>query len=349
MVQLPPFHPNRPGLVAPVRLDPSGEVGPTRVQARGPAWRRTSWGFFVPADVSDEDPAQRIVEASARLPSNGGVTGWAAIHWWGGAWSEGLQPDGRTKRPVCLATGGTTISRGQGVRVSEEGLDPRELTTHDGLFVTTVLRSVVFEMRYAPSDRDAVVVLAMAAYSDLVSVDEVAAYLPALNGWTGIPRARRATPLACENSWSPREVLMQLVWELDAGRPRPLCNVPIFDRQGHVVATPDLFDPEAGVYGEYEGSLHLAGKQRSKDIRRESRLRELGLEGVTMVASDHHDPADFIRRLHGAYARAQNAPESTRAWTIVPPPWWIPTDTVAARRALTASQRSRLLAHRRAA
>lgn len=349
MVQLPPFHPDRPGLVAPVRVDPAGRKGPTRVQARGHSWRRSSRGLFVPAEVSDEDPAQRIVEAAARLPSYGGVTGWAAVHWWGGAWSAGLEPDGATRRRVCLATGGTTISRGQGVAVSEEGLDPREVTVHDGLRVTTAVRAVAFEMRYAPSDRQAVVVLAMAAYSDLVSVDEMAAYLRTLSGWTGIPRARRAVPLASENSWSPQEVLMQLVWELDAGRPRPLCNVPVFDRWGRIIATPDLLDPEAGVYGEYDGPLHLVGSQRARDIRREGRLREVGLEGVTMVAADKPDPTDFIRRLHGAYSRARHAPETNRDWTIVPPPWWIPTDTVAARRALTASQRRRLLAHRLAA
>lgn len=349
MIELPPFHPNRPGLVAPVRLDPTGRTGPTRSQARGRAWRRSSHGLYLPATVRDDVPAQRIVEAAARLPAYGGVTGWAAVHWWGGAWSEGLGPDGVTRRPVCLVTGGITISRAQGVHVSEDALDPRELTVHDGLRLTSVLRAVTFEMRFAPSDRQAAVALAMAAYSDLVSIDEMVAYLDSLCAITGIPRARRATRLAGENSWSPQEVLMQLVWEVDAHRPRPLCNAPVFDRRGQHIATPDLIDPEAGVFGEYDGRLHLAGGQRARDIRREARLREVGLEGVTMVSADRADPEDFVRRLHAAYARARYAPESTRPWTVVPPPWWVPTDTVAARRALSASQRARLLAHRRAA
>jgi len=303
----------------------------------------------VPSEVSDDVPAQRIVEAGARLPSYGGVTGWAAVHWWGGAWSDGLASDGSSRRPVCLATGGITISRGQGVQVSEEGLDPQEVTVHDGLRVTTAVRSVAFEMRYAPSDRQAVVVLDMAAYSDLVSVEEMLVYQGTLSGWTGIPRCRGATALADENAWSPQEVLMRLIWQLDAGRPRPLCNVPVFDRQGRMIATPDLLDVEAGVYGEYDGSLHLVGSQRARDLQRESRLRDVGLEGVTMVAADKPDPTDFINRLNGAYGRARHEPESTRAWTILPPPWWIPTDTVAARRRLTAAQRDRLLANRRAA
>jgi len=348
-VDLTPFHPNRPGLVAPVRLDAKGRSGPTRVQARGSGWRRSSTGLYVPSEVSDDVPAQRIVEAAARIPSYGAVTGWAAVHWWGGAWSDGLESDGSTRRPVCLATGGITISRGQGVQISEEGLDPDEITVHDGLRVTTALRAVAFEMRYAPSDRQAVVVLDMAAYSDLVSVEEMVVYQGTLSGWTGIPRCRAATALADENSWSPQEVLMRLLWHLDADRPRPLCNVPVFDLHGRLIATPDLLDAEAGVYGEYDGSLHLVGSQRARDLQRESQLREVGLEGVTMVAADRPDPTDFIRRLQGAYGRARHEPESTRAWTIVPPPWWIPTDTVAARRRLTVAQRGRLLANRRAA
>ena len=55
---------------------------------------------------------------------------------------------------------------------------------------------------------------------------------------------------------------MRLVWELDAGHPRPLCNVPLFDRHGRHLATPDLVDPGAGVVGEYDGAVHLTGAQR---------------------------------------------------------------------------------------
>ena len=39
--------------------------------------------------------------------------------------------------------------------------------------------------------------------------------------------------------------------------PRPLCNVPVFDRFGQHIGTPDLLDPVAGVVGEYDGALHL--------------------------------------------------------------------------------------------
>lgn len=332
----------RRGLVAHVRVDRTGLAGPTRGEANGPYWRRSSYGLYVPV-TAPEDTAQRIVEAEARLPGHGGVTGWAGLFWTGGRWFD------RDADPVALATGGITISRAQGVRVSEEGLDPREIELVDGLHVTSALRSACFEMRYAPTDRQAAVVLSMAAYSDLVSIEEMESYAVAHAGWTGIPRCRWGVSHAVENAWSPPEVTMTLVWRLEGGRPRPLNNVPVFDRQGRFVGTPDMIDPDAGVFGEYDSGLHLAGERRAVDVRRESDFRRLGLEPAVMLTSDLADPSAFIRRLDDAYGRARYEPAETRAWTIDPPPWWVPTLTVAQRRALTPEQRERLLAHRRAA
>ncbi|MGZ4456672.1 MAG: hypothetical protein ACXVW1_04635 [Nocardioides sp.] len=345
MPEAPPFHPHRPTLVAPVVLDPSGTRGPTPARARGAAWRRTSRGFYVPASVTDDDPAQRVVEASVVVPEGGAVTGWAALHWLGGAWFDGGQVG--TRRPVTVATAGRTVRRQPGIAICEEGLSPRDVVVVDGLPVTTAVRSACFEMRYAPTDRAAASALSMAAYSDLVSLDEMAEYAAAHRGWTGIPRCRRGLALAEENAWSPPEVSMTLVWQLDAGHPRPRCNVPVFDRAGRLIGTPDLIDVEAGVWGEYNGDVHLTGRQQAVDLHREALFRAVGLEGVTMVAPDLVDPARFIARLHGAYQRARHEPEPSRAWTVVPPPWWTRTDTVTRRRALDPGQRRRLLGYRR--
>jgi hypothetical protein len=342
----PPFHPSRPTLVGPVRLDPEGRVGPTTAQARGAGWRRSSRGRYVPADVDADDPAQRIIEAAAVLPAYGGVTGWAALHWWGGHWFDGRAWGSRHRRDVWLATGDIHIREQPGISICEEKLDPRDLTVVDGLRVTTALRSALFEMRYAASERLAVVAMDMVAYSDLVSIAEMREYAAAHSSWTGIPQARDALPHADENAWSPPEVLMRLSWTFDAGRPRPLCNAPIFDPAGRHIGTPDLLDAHAGVVGEYDGALHLLGRQRARDVRREADFRSVGLEYVTMLAADLLDPSHFVGRLHAAYRRAGYEPESGRAWTIARPAWWTSTDTVARRRVLTDAQRARLLRRR---
>jgi hypothetical protein len=339
-------HPNRPGIVAPVRVDPRGLCGPTRAQSRGSDWRRSSQGLYVPSWVDRDATEQRIVEAAAVLPRYGGVTGWATLRWWGGRWFESRGPRGGLPA-VPLATGGLHIRPQRGVEICEEKLEPRDLVGFDGLRTTTPVRAVCFAMRYAASVREAVVILDMAAYSDLVSIAELAAYALEHPAWTGIPQCRDAIPYADENSWSPTEVDMRWTWAVEAGRPRPLCNRPVFDRRGRHVGTPDLLDPVAGVVGEYAGSLHLVGKRRSRDLQHEEDYRALGLEYVTMVGQDRLDPGPFITRLHGAYRRAARTPQDQRLWTIEPPAGWISTATVEQRRRLEGSLRERLLRYRR--
>lgn len=166
----------RPGLTMPVRPDPTGVLGPTPGQARGPRWRTTSRGLVVPADVDPELVEQRIVEAAAALPPDAGVTGWAALRWSGAHWFDGLASNGVDRRPVTLAVGDSTIGPQPGFEISEEYLRPHDVIAFDGMPLTTHVRSVTYLMRHAPSLAQAVTALDMAAYADLVSIDEVADY-----------------------------------------------------------------------------------------------------------------------------------------------------------------------------
>ena len=250
--------PLRPGLFAPVRIDRRGLTGPTKKQAATSAeWRRSSWGLWVPATV-ELTVEQRIVEAAARLPEHGGVTGWAALAWRRARWFDGTGVTG-LPRPIWLATAGDDIRAQPGIAVSAERLDPRDLEWVDGVRTTTSVRSVWFEMRYAEDRRAAVVAFDIAAYDDLVSLDEMWEWEAAHPGWTGAPQNRWALSYGSENSWSPMEVLTHLVWQIDAGLPAMLCNRPLFDRSGQHIGTPDLLDLEAGVVVQYKGAVHLVG------------------------------------------------------------------------------------------
>jgi hypothetical protein len=283
------------------------------------------------------------VESASALSAYGGVTGWAALRWQGGYWFGGLAADGHTLLPVTLATGAHALRAQSGFEVSEERLSPRDLVTVDGLVITTAARSVCFLMRYARNLREAVKCFDMAAYSDLVTLREVSAYAAGLQGWTGIPQCREALLLADENCWSPMECEMRMIWMVDAGLPRPLSNMPIFDRHGRHIGTPDLLDPDAGVVGEYDGALHLAGEQRARDVRRAEEFRRVGLEMFTMLSADRAEREQMAGRMRAARQRALWRPEADRVWTVVPPAWWVPTHTVQLRRALSAADRQRWL------
>lgn len=340
-----PFHANRPHLVAPVRVDHAGVAGPTPGQARGRGWRRTLRGWYVPASV-ELTVDQRIAEALPLLGPWSAVTGWAGLRWLGGAWFDGSTASGEA-RDLPVAVHKHLLPR-PGFRLSQEFVRPGEIEEVDGLAVTTAARSACFEMRYASSWRRAVVALDMAAYSDLVSISEATAYAATLKRWTGIEQCRTALEHADENAWSPPEVLMRLAWTVDGDKPRPLANRPVFDREGRHLGTPDLIDPRAGVIGQYDGALHLAGRQRWQDVEKEAAFRAAGLECVTMMAGDLADPGRFVARLAAAYQRGAERPRAARGWTVTAPAWWTPTHTVDLRRALTAGQRARLLRYRRA-
>jgi hypothetical protein len=329
-------------LVNPVRIDPKGVMGPTRSQTQRRGWRRSSHGLYVPSWVDPSVVEQRIVEAAAVCPPYGSITGWAALRWLGGRWFEGTRREG-SPLPVTIAT---TDARPQaGIAISAERLNVNEVIAHERLIITRALRSTLFEMRYADSAWAAVVVADMAAFSDLVSLDELWPYALAHGGMTGIPQARDAVQLADENTWSPMETVMRLIWTITAGLARPLTNQPIFDLQGRHVGTPDLLDVESGVFGEYDSQLHLDGKRRLKDLVREDSFRRLGLEPVVMIAGQSRD--EVAARIVATRERAMSHPRP-RLWTTQQPSWWIPTETVAQRRALSTADRARLLAHRAA-
>jgi len=332
----------RAGVVVPVPVDPAGRSGPTRRQAAGAEWRRTSKGRYVPAYVDPALPAQRIVEAAVLLPGHGAVTGWAGLHWAGGRWFDGLRTDGRSALRVPLALGRNRVVRPQpGIWLSEEWLDPAEVVRIDGLPATVHARSVCFEVRHARSLEQAVTVVDMAAFSDLASIEEIRVHAQRhLFGRPHVSRIARALDLADENAWSPREVSMRLAWSRE--HPRPRCNVPVFAPDGSHLLTPDLFDPDHGVLGEYDGLVHVSTGRLVRDLEREELARDLGLELVTMVAADNTDQSGFLSRLDAAYRRAARRP-SSGSWTFEQPSWWVDTSTVERRRALSESQRARWL------
>jgi hypothetical protein len=338
-------HPDRPGLFLPASIDPAGEAGPSPHEARGPGYRRTSRGLYLPAEITGDASDQRILEAWAAIGDRKGVTaitGWAALRWLGASWFDGTLDAEGTPRPVDVVS--TTRVRSQpGIAATECRVDLDTLLEHDGITITDPWTSVAFEARRAADLRAAVVAIEMAAYDDLVSVAEMVAVLERQAGLPGVNQLRDALGFVDENSGSPQEPLMKLSWILDAGLPRPLCNVPVFLVDGRHLATPDLFDPVAGVVGEYDGVVHL--KQRKRDRDREEKLRDAGLEYFTVLAGDLGTTA-AIRRMHAARQRAGFEDPVTRKWTVEPPYWWTPTETVAQRRALSEEERRRLLGYR---
>jgi hypothetical protein len=306
-----------------VPVDPTGVHGPTKMQATGQGWRRTSKGLHVPSGADSTVPEQRIVEQAARLPRGGAVTAWSALRLHGARYFDGLARNGRTPVPVALVVAGSGGPRsGSAVTVSREPLRPEEVVIRCGVPVAEVRRALFDEMRRVGDWREATVAMDMAAAAGLTSISRMAAYLGERSAWRRARQVLRALTYACEHCRSPNETRMGLVWQLDAGLPRPMMNHEIFTRDGRLVGVADLLDPVAGVVGEYDGANHLRTGRRSRDIRREEALRSLGLEYFAVVRPDLDDPAGLAARMRATRVRARFASKDARRWTIDPPPGW---------------------------
>ena len=266
---------------------------------------------------------QRIVEHAMRLPSAGAVTGWASLRWRGAAYFDGVDLSGADLPvPLLLGGAGANLRPVAGSTVSKEQFPPSELELVDGLRCSSVARATFDEVRRVHSEREGVVVIEMAVAAGLLTVSDLAAYVETRYAWEGVPRVRKSLALAIDDSRSPQETRMRLVWLLDAGLPPPLCNQPVFDGRGQLLGYPDLLDPVAGVVGEYDGADHLRRDRRRRDIQREQRFRDHGLEYFSAVRGDLRDRDLVARRMLRARARARFLPPGERSWTLQPPAWW---------------------------
>jgi hypothetical protein len=306
-----------------VRLDPEGHTGPTRGAARGPRWQRVATGWYLPAAVDLDVVEQRVLAQSVRLPPDGGITAWAALRWRGAAYFDGTDPAGRLLPVPLLIPGKGSRPADTRVRFSWEQVPPWEREVVDDLACATVARALYDQTRWSPSDRSAVVDVDMSVAAGLIGVDEFRAYVDSRPAWTGVSRARFAALHAVAGSRSPQESRLRLVWILDAGLPAPLCNQPLFSLGGRLLGVPDLFDPVAGLVGEYDGADHLQVDRRSRDRTREERFRDHGLEYVAIVTGELRHTSLVVRRLQRAYRRALFTPPGRRRWTTVCPSWYV--------------------------
>jgi len=183
-----------------------------------------------------------------------------------GGFFDGLAADRRTVLPVPLALGPTGRIRGDDqVALSYEQLPPGEVLVRGGVPCTTANRAVFDEMRRGRDVREAVVVGDMAAAALLVSIRRMRAYLADRTGWRRARLVAHALELLSEHSRSPNETRTRLIYEVEAGLPRPRVNQEIWGLGGKLLGIADLLDPVAGLVGEFDGADHRSARRHTHD------------------------------------------------------------------------------------
>jgi hypothetical protein len=316
-----PTCPRPTGLIVPVRLDPTGRTGPTRSAARHGRWQQVASGWYLPAEADVGIVEQRILAGAARLPEGAGVTAWAALRWRGAAYFTGIGPDDAALPiPLLLSIG--NLRPDPRVHLSKEQFAPAEREVVAGLPCAAVERALFDEVRRLRGGRLGVTAIDMTAAAGLITVVGFASYVSTRPAWTHVPKVRRCLPLAHDDARSPQEVLMRLVWVIDAGLPDPLCNRPVFGLEGSLLGVPDLFDEQAGVVGEYDGADHRRLDRRRKDASREERFRDHGLEYFRVVEGEVGRRASLAARMDAVRRRARFLPPDQRRWTLDEPDWY---------------------------
>jgi hypothetical protein len=312
-----PRSPEPRELVLPVHVDPTGVTGPTRGQARGPAWRSIGGGLYVPSDVATDRVEQRITEVFSRMPAGSLVSGWAALRMHRVNFCDGRDQSLRELAvPVVLPP--ALNVRVVGAFTHRENVPDHERTVRYGVACTIPERALYDAMKWSADDRVAVALADMTFAARALRRDKYVAYVDARCGDRGSRRVRNAVALSDEGSLSPPETAMRLVWVLDAGLPPPRCNWYVLDEAGRRVGRPDLLSEELGVVGEYDGAEHAGARRRSQDATKEDAYRNLGLESFRIVGRDLDDTALVLDRMRAAVQRAREAGRPRR-WRSHPP------------------------------
>lgn len=305
-------------LAHPVHLDRKGVTGPTPDQAKGPGWRRTSRGWYVPASVSDELPEQRIVEQAARLPPAGAVTGWAGCRLHRVNLLDGLEDDGRTRRPVPLLVGsGGRIRADAGVRLVYSTIPAWEVERVHGVNVARLVRCVFDAVRLAADERQAVVALDAVLATRLISPERVAAYAASHRRAGGIRMVDFALRSCRERVRSPAEVRVRLIAELDAGFPPLAVNRVVVSMAGQRLGEVDLLDEETGLVVEFDGADHRTRERHTLDVGKQEALLTHGLEVCRVTGTDLRSAPAVAQRLRTARQRALRLARPKR-WRLQP-------------------------------
>lgn len=158
----------------------------------------------------------------------------------------------------------------------------------------------------------------MACAAEITSLRRLRRYVATIRRRVGLDLVRKCLRFAVEGSRSPRETAMRLIWVVDADLPAPFCNHPVWSTDGELLGVPDLFDPDLGVAGEYDGAHHRSRDRHRSDIARAGRFEMHGIEQFTMVAGDTVD--EVVLRLERACGKARQSLRRERTWTLEPPP-----------------------------
>ncbi|KAA0097641.1 DUF559 domain-containing protein [Mycolicibacterium sp. P1-18] len=188
----------------------------------------------------------------------------------------------------------------RGVVTRNERVESDEIVVVDGISVTTTARTALDLGRHLGRDA-AVTRLDALAHATGISAADVEPLLIRHRGSRGVRKARDAIALMDAGGTSPKETWLRLL-VLDAGLPKPKCQLMVHNGDYYPLAYLDLGWDEYMVAVEYDGDQHRTDRQQyRKDVSRLQMLERMGWIVIRVLAGEH--PMDVLQRIRHALAR----------------------------------------------
>lgn len=163
---------------------------------------------------------------------------------------------------------------------------PGEAVLLDGLRVTSPLRTACDLGRLLHRDQALAAMDSMARLKQF-SLEELLQVSERFRGYRGVRQLRHLGPWVDPGAESPGESILRLRW-LDAGLPRPVCQVPIVSPYGTTWKI-DMGLPDRRFGAEYDGDAFHGPDQADHDARRHAWLADgLGWHVVTARSANVH-------------------------------------------------------------
>ena len=266
----------------PFTLAEAHATGLTSRMLEGRSWRQIFRGVWVHCAVEDTR-ALRFEAARLLLPEHGVVCGLT------GAWLHGADvrheedvdvdvsfPKGKRRRPR------------EGLRVSQETVQPNDVCVIQGVRVTTGLRTA-FDCLRLLKGIERVVVADALTHLGRTNLEELQRYFASQRRLRNLRIGEQLLEDVEPLSESPMESRVRLRL-MAVGIPRPRAQWEVFAPSGEFVARLDLAWPELMVAVEYDGAWHW--KQRQQDDRRRARARALGWDVHVFGSDDYYGDLD---------------------------------------------------------
>lgn len=315
-MELPPFPED--AIRQPLTRYDAAERHLSRDEVDGPLWPTSFRGVHHWLGVDTAEPRVRIEALAKVLPDGAAIGGWAAAYLFGATDVDGIVGDRHRLMPIpiCLQPGVQVRVR-PGTVVWRSEFGPNELVSRSGIPVLSPVRTCFDVIRRAPNLTEAVVGIDSMLRYGLVDRVDVEMYLADRPRWRGSPQARRALEFADAGVRSCAESRLRVLWVVDAGLPPPVVNVPVFDRLGNLLGLPDLFDADAGLAGEYDGSDHRTIGRHTADNVREELFETHGIIVVRATALDLSAyRSRTVARLGAAHTRGLRRNRALDGWTL---------------------------------